>query len=267
MTSHLTQKKIFEKKNPYKKLKEVLFGGRANLRRYLKGYITKDEFKANRLKPMLIAGETRHKGNRLFDLDVENNLIVFKPKKGIKIPIEFVCSKKQKEELLKVQELCLRKEFSVAIGLSKDYVTFCYDEEKLNENRNFYLGLKENRVLGIDQNPNYIGLSIIEFNKNNEFKILHKQVFDLTRLTKKSGRSSDDKKSKYLVNKRKFETINIAYEIDKLAKHWNVGKIVVEDLCFENKLIGKARNRLCKNSWDRCLFENKLKMLSKLHGY
>ena len=189
LTSHLTQKKTFEKKNPDKKLKEVLFGGRANLRRYLKGYITKDEFKDHRLKPMLIAGETRHKGNRLFDLDVENNQIIFKPKRGIKIPIEFVCSRKQKEELFKVQELCLRKEFSIAIGLGKDYVTFCYDEEKLNGNCYFYKGLTENRILGIDQNPNYLGLSIIEFDKNDNFKVLHKQVFDLSKLTKKSEKS------------------------------------------------------------------------------
>ena len=127
-----------------------MFGGRANLRRYLKGYITKDEFKDHRLKPMLIAGETRQKGNRLFDLDFENSQVIFKPKRGIKIPIEFVCSKKQKEELLKIQALCLRKEFSIAIGLSKDYVTFCYDEEKLNGNCYFYENLRENRVLGID---------------------------------------------------------------------------------------------------------------------
>jgi len=78
---------------------------------------------------MLIAGETRHKGNRLFNLDFENNQVIFKPKRDIKIQIKFICSRKQKEELLKVQEFCLRKEFSVAIGLSKDYVTFCFDEE------------------------------------------------------------------------------------------------------------------------------------------
>ena len=79
-----------------------MFGGRSNLRRYLKGYISKDEFKDHRLKPMLIAGETRHKGNRLFDLDFENNNIIFKPNKGIKIPIEFICSSKQKDELIKI---------------------------------------------------------------------------------------------------------------------------------------------------------------------
>lgn len=148
--SYQSRKFEYEKKNPGKKLKGVLFGGRANLKRYLKGIITKDEFKMNRLKPMMIAGETRHKGNRLFDLDFENNNVIFKPKKGTKILINFVCSTQQKEELLKVQELCLRKEFSVAIGLSNGYVTFCYDEEKLNGSNSFFEDLKENRVLGID---------------------------------------------------------------------------------------------------------------------
>lgn len=248
-------------------MKEVLFGGRKNLHRYLKGFITKEEFKTNRLKSMTIAGETRHKGNRLFDLDFENDYVIFKPKKGIKIPIEFVCSKKQKEELLKIQELCLRKEFSIAIGLNNDYVTFCYDEEKLNGNNCFYQDLKENRVLGIDQNPNYLGLSIVEFDENNEFKILHKRVYDLSELTRKSEKSSNDKKSKYLVNKRRFETLNLAYEIDKLMNHWKCKKLVVEDLNFKSNLSGRNLNRLCKNSWDRCLFENKLKMLNRIHGY
>jgi hypothetical protein len=32
-------------------------------------------------------------------------------------------------------------------------------------------------------NPNYIGLSILEFDDKDEFKILNKQVFDLTKLT------------------------------------------------------------------------------------
>ena len=161
----------------------------------------------------------------------------------------------------------MRKEFSVAIGLSKDYVTFCVDEEWLNGNKNFYINLKENRVLGIDQNPNYLGLSIIEFNKNNEFKILHKRIYDLSKLTKKSEKSSNDKKSRYLVNKRKFETINLAYEVDKLVNEWKCKKVVIEDLQFNNGFKSRALNRLCKNSWDRCLFENKLKMLSKIHGY
>ena len=110
-------------------------------------------------------------------------------------------------------------------------------------------------------------MSIIEFDEKNEFKVLHKRVYDLSKLTKKSGKANDDKKSKHLVNKRRFETINLAYEIDNLVKSWHVKKVVVEDLCFNGIFKAKSLNRLCKNSWNRCLFENKLKILSKLHGY
>lgn len=267
LTSYKTRKSDFEKMNPNKKFKEIIFGGRKNLIRYLKGFITKEEFKSNRLVPMTIAGETRHKGNRLFNLDFENNCLIFKPKYGIKIPIEFVCSRKQKEELVKVQELCLRNEFSIAISLNNNYVSFCYDEEELNKNKFYFDDLKENRVLGIDQNPNYLGLSILEFDENNEFKVLDKKVFDLLKLTVKSGKSSSDKNSKYLANKRKFETINLAYEIDKLVKSWNVKKVVIEDLNFKTDLKFRNLNRLCRNVWDKGLFETKLKILSKLHGY
>ena len=265
--SYQSRKLEYEKKNPGKKLKEVYFGGRKNLKDYLSGRKTKEEFKCCRLIPITIAGETRQKGNRLFNLDFEDNKVEFKPKKGIKIPVEFKMSNKQKEELLNIQELCLRKEFSIAISLNNDYITFCYDEEKLNGNNYFYQNLKSNRVLGIDQNPNYIGLSVIEFTDDNNFKVIYKQIFNLSRLTKKSGKSSDSIKSKYLVNKRKFETINLSYEIDNLVNYWKCNKVVIEDLKFKSNLLGRSLNRLCKNSWNRCLFENKLKMLSKLHGY
>lgn len=32
-------------------------------------------------------------------------------------------------------------------------------------------------------------------------------------------------------------------------------------------MLANAETCYAKNSWDRCLFESKLKMLSKLHGY
>ena len=266
--NYQSRKLDYEKKNPGKKLKEVYFGGRKNLKDYLAKRKTKEEFRYSRLIPITIAGETRHKGNRLFNLYFENNRVEFKPKCKVKIPIEFKLSNKQKEELLKVQELCLKKEFAIAIGLNNDYITFCYDEEKLNKDKFYFSDLKENRVLGIDQNPNYLGLSIIEFTDDINFKVIYKQVFDLSKLTKKSCKSSDNSKSKYLVNKRKFETLNLAYEIDNLVNYWKCNKVVVEDLKFKsNNLKSKEQRRLCKNSWDRCLFENKLKMLSKLHGY
>ena len=116
-----------------------------------------------------------------------------------------------------------------------------------NKNKFYFSDLKGNRVLGIDQNPNYLGLSIIEFINEVNFKVICKQVFDLSKLTKKSGKSSDNRKSKYLVNKRKFETLNLSYEIDNLVNYWKCKKVVVEDLKFKSNLIGKNLNRLCKN--------------------
>lgn len=99
---------------------------------------------------MSIAGETRHKGNRLFDLHIEDDYVTFKPERGIKTDICFTCSAKQKEELLKVQELCLKKEFSVAISFNEEFISFCYDEEKLNKEQFFLKDLKCNRVIGLD---------------------------------------------------------------------------------------------------------------------
>lgn len=32
----------------------------------------------------------------------------------------------------------MKKEFSVAVGLGNEYVTFCFDEEKLNGDNCFY---------------------------------------------------------------------------------------------------------------------------------
>lgn len=93
-----------------------------------------------------------------------------------------------------------------------------------------------------------------------------KKVFTLSELTKKSGKDSSHATSKYIVNKRRFETLNIAHEIDALTKAWHVSKIAFEDLHFKSSFSRHESNRLCKNNWNRLLFENKLKMLAKEHG-
>ena len=132
-----------------------------------------------------------------------------------------------------------------------------------------FKNLKFNRVLGIDLNPNYIGISVLEFNKEDEFKVLHKQVFDLSNLNIISKKSSSDSKSKYLNNKRKYELIQVCYQINSLINTWKCSKLVVEDLNIKNsdKGSGKTFNRLCNNVWNRNLVVNKLKMLSTIYSY
>ena len=247
---------------------KVLFGGKGNLIRYLKGLITKEQFKQKRLMPLCSIGERQYNGNRLFDFDFESNLVTFKQGRGVHKEIKFSpVKKKLDQELAKVQELAEQKKIPVTVKFTDKYLYLTYDETLIYNEA--YKGLKQNRILGIDMNPNYIGASVIEFDKNNEFKVLHKEVYDLTALTKPSGEASNHKKSLYFTNKLKHETIAIAHKINRLVDYWKCSKLAIEDLAIKpaDKHNGKTFNRLCNNKWERNRFVNKLKMLAGIHRY
>lgn len=251
------------------KSKKIIFGGKSLMIKYLKKLITKEEYSKLKLLPLNIQGEAKQKGNRLFNFDLCNSKIELKLSKNNHRIIEFFKpNKNQFRELSKIQELVENKQLTVSVSLNNEYIWLTFDENLLQLNEKFQ-NLKQNRVLGIDLNPNYVGLSILEFNKENNFKVLHKQVFDLSNLNITSKKSSNDKSSKYLNNKRKFELIQICYEINKLMNIWKCAKLVLEDLNIKssNKGSGRTFNRLCNNVWNRNLVINKLKMLSVIYGY
>lgn len=248
--------------------KHILFGGKNNLHQYLKGLIDKAMFKYRRMFPVGIQGEKLHKGNRLFILDLDNQRLTYKPSKDRHVDIQFLPMKKKiAEELSKVQELANQNKITVSVKLSEKYVWLTYDESLIYDAR--FKKLKSKRVLGIDMNPNYIGLSVIEFDKHDEFNVLHKRVFDLSKLTISSGKASTDSKSKYITNKLKHETIAIAYEISKLVDVWKCKMVAIEDLSIKpmDQKKGKTLNKLCNNKWERGLFVTKLNMLANLHKF
>ena len=248
--------------------KHILFGGKTNLRQYMRGLINKATFKYRRLFPIGIQGEKLRKGNRLFSFDLDNQRLVYKPSKERHVEIQcFPMKKKIASELAKVQELATQNKITVSVKLSDKYVWLTYDERLIYDAR--YKKLQSKRVLGIDMNPNYIGLSVIEFSKNDELNVLHKQVFDLSKLTISSGKASTDNSSKYITNKLKHETIAIAHEISKLVDVWKCKTVAVEDLSIKPKdqKKGKKLNKLCINKWERRLFVTKLKMLANLHKF
>ena len=254
----------------YKKHKDkhIIFGGKSLMIKYLKKLITRDEYSKAKLLPINIQGEACKKGNRLFNFDLINSKLTLKLSKKNHQLIEFYKpSKNQFRELNKIQELVENKQLTLTISLNNDYVWLTFDESLLNLQEKFQ-NLKSNRVLGIDLNPNYIGLSVLEFNKNDEFKVIHKQVFDLSNLNVTSKKSSSDSKSKHLTNKRKFELIQICYEINKLMNYWKCSKLCIEDLNIKHSQTkNKIFNRLCNNVWNRNLVVNKLKLLSNIFGY
>jgi hypothetical protein len=73
------------------------------------------------------------------------------------------------------------KKIPVTFRLKKDKIYISYDE-KIVEKEKQLKNLFVNRILGIDLNPNYFGISILEFNHKNKFKVLYKEVIDLNKL-------------------------------------------------------------------------------------
>ena len=239
--------------------KKVIFGGKTLYKRYLRKLINKDEFNKQKQIPISSQGEMLHKGNRMFDFNFDKQLLIFKVSKDKHINIQLGnIHKRLQKELNKLNELCYDKKATVSIRLNNDYIWITYDEKLLDSSMKFDC-LKDNRVMGLDLNPNYIGLSVIEFNKENNFKVLYKQVFDLKVLTDKN--TSKDK--------RHYELIKICHTISNLINYWKCKKLSIEDLNIKqnDKGQGKGFNRLCNNVWDRTLVTNKLTMLSNIYGY
>ena len=250
------------KSNKTKGLKTVIFGGFKNLKDYLLKKKSKEQYKLDKLLPITFQCETPQHGNRMFNFDFYNNELIYKPNKKQHFTLTYKQPRKNiLRDLLQLQKLSKEKKIAITIKLNvvnkKLYIIF--DESKLQYEK--YTDLKNNRVIGIDLNPNAIGLSILEFDNNNseKFNVLHKEVISTFELNKTAVSN----------NKRKYELIKVCYHIDKLLKTWKCGRICLEELTINSfdKQKGKTFNRLCNNVWCRNLVINKLKMLSTMHGY
>ena len=147
------------------------------------------------------------------------------------------------------------KKIPVTFRLKKDHIYLSYDE-KIVEKEKQFKNLFKNRVLGIDLNPNYFGISIIEFNHKDNFKIIYKEVIDVSQLQTKSK------------DKIKFELYEINHRILRLCKTWRVAKIAVEDLKFKknDKFWNKDLNRLCKSQFRYSFIKSHLHTLCNVYG-
>ena len=255
MSSHLRNCSARQASTIYilNKDKKVHFG---KFKKFQKGLITKDEYKDSKNLGIFSEGECPYKGNRFFQLDVQNNKVIYKKSRHEHFELNLTehLSDKRKNLLLKIQSLMEEKKIPVSVKVKNDNIYFTYDE-KIVEKEKQFKNLKNNRVLGIDLNPNYFGISIIEFDKNNEFKIIHKEVIDLEELQLKSK------------NKIHFELYEINHHILKLCKSYRVGKLAIEDLKFpKNKFWSKSLNRLCKNQFRYSMVKSHLSTLCSTYG-
>lgn len=132
--------------------KHILFGGKSNLRQYMRGLIDKATFTYRRMFPIGIQGEKRCKGNRLFSFDLDHQVLTYKPSRDRHVELKFLPMKKKIAcELAKVQELTQQNKITVSVRLSDKYVWLTYDESLIYDAR--YKALQSRRILGIDMNP------------------------------------------------------------------------------------------------------------------
>ena len=234
--------------------KKVYFG---QFKRFQKGLITKEEYKDSKNLGLFSEGENNQKGNRLFKVDVQNDKIVYKRacKEHYDLIIDEQLSPKRKALLCKIQSLMEEKKTPITVRLKNDRIYLTYDE-KIVEKEKQFKNLMNNRVLGIDLNPNYFGISIIEFKEDDSFKVIHKEVIDLEELQLKSK------------NKIHFEIYEINHHILNLCNMFHVSKLSIEDLKFKknNKFWSKSLNRLCKNQFRYSMVKSHLNTLCSTYG-
>ena len=173
LDSRFVENALLDAKSIQKENK-VIFN-KINFIKRTKNKITKDIFKQNKYLPLVNYGETKQKGNRKFQLDILNNKIIFKLSRNTHIDI-FLPKLKQNylRELFKVEELMKENKLKVSFKIDNKHIYISYDPLKQETNVN----LMDNRIMGLDLNPNNIGISILEFN-GSDYKIIHKSSINL----------------------------------------------------------------------------------------
>ena len=152
--------------------KDVIFGGKSNFIKRCQGKISKEEFKAKRIEPLWICGEATHYyGNRKFRIQDDLKSILFKPNKKAKICLALPSLKKNYEKILK--KLCRHAKIDdmpITFSIDQEHVRISFEEAKLCEKKEN--NQKNNRVLAIDLNPNYIGWSVVDWKSERDFDVV-----------------------------------------------------------------------------------------------
>lgn len=253
------------KSNPDKK---IIFGGKYNFKQRSQNKITKNDFNKNKLLPLTVTGSKHDAGNRKFKLDIiQNNQIVFKINVRNHITLQLPkLSKNQKELLFKIQECAENKSQPVTVSLDENYVYLCFDESIIKKET---YKPKLGRILSLDMNPNYIGISICDYDEEQNQTIIHKQIISNKEINDINTKSlpSTDKLKKYQTNKRTHETYEIVKYIVNLCKTYHVDYLTHEDLNISSKDNQKGRNynRLVNNFWQRNKFINNLHKLCNIN--
>lgn len=228
-------------------VKKRIFGGKKLFQRRAKGLISSEDYQELKLEPLYFVGEAPAKGNRKFTF--ASDVILFKPNKGTKFVLELP---QLHGKYLKLYDALLDKMYDdpqpITVMLDQEFIYLSFDETRIKSATPKLKPVIKGRHLGIDLNPNYIGVSFFNANK----QLLETKLYDLSQLTGKH----------YNPDKLKHEIREIALEINRLANHYRIEYKFVEDLNFKqgDKGQGKRFNRLTINQF---LYTEFKRMLAK----
>jgi len=215
--------------------KKLYFGGKSNF--FKKKFGKKVDFNKN--SPMEIRGASGDKGNRKAKL--VDNKFIFKPYKGLEFEIELKLSRNERRMLNIIQEESKLSKNYFNFEINEEYIWITFNEPVLEDVYKF----KKGRYLGIDLNPNWIAISIMD----NGITEVYKELIDLRELNK-CGKS-----------KKEYELSILSKHIIKICRGWNVESVCLEELSMNSGDKGRGRyyNKLVNNDWNRNYFVNNLK--------
>ncbi len=239
-------KMILADQNEDEPLKKIIFGGKFNLKQYLRKKITKEEFKNKRLRPLYVVGEGPQYGNRKFRLNIENNQILFQDKKGkIKHVLELQPQLRDRlEQLQYIQDQARQQRAPLTVSVDEKYIYFTFEPEQKEQRPQI-----ANRVLAIDMNPNSVGWSVVDVLDKDNVKPVEAGIIDLKTLNEQK------------TAKKHHETYEISKFLVNKAIHLQCSKFAVEDLSVKSKDHSKGRvfNKTVNNDWIRTKLIDSLK--------
>lgn len=209
-----------------------IFGGRKNFMDFQSKKISREEYQTKRLCDFYTIGEALQYGNRKVNF-LEDRIVV-KPERGVSLDVPL--PRLRGKYLSQYNALVLaaaNREMPITVQLSETHVYLSFDSSKLTTKPQTI----KNRHLGVDVNPNYIGVSFFD----SDHTILDTQLFDLSTLTGKHANHA----------KLKHEIREIAYDVIRKAIHYQIDLAFIEKLEFKqgDKGLGRNYNRLCGNQF------------------
>jgi len=255
----------------------ICFGGRLNLSRYCRHLITKDEFLQKRRRPMSFEGMSSTNGNG-FCIAKSDKTVTLKLNKKTHLTLSLVGCKAGKKDrgtwkiFSKIAELQKEKTtpFPISYRIDSQYVYISFQNTILSMDKPVERRV-QNRTFSIDMNPNFIGWSINDWDKDGDNILVEHGTFSVEKLNEKDRFIKGKSGKSTLKNKRNNEICIIAKKLAQKAAHFRCNVVGFEDIdgiSNGSKDHGNTRtNRLINRNWNRKRFESCFVKWLNVYGY